>query len=747
MKWIYLPCLLSPLLRAAEPVLPGTEPLAPQADLSATMVAQVDAFLLKEIEASKSKRTFAARTVAENRTLLAKQIGVVESRVPPGMERAGNLENGGLLLDTKEVRVLQVRWPVLDGLSGEGILIQPKAGSLGRVIYAPDADVLPEALAGLHTGSADGNLLHSGFEVLIPALINRETAHSGSTVYGVKTNVPHREWIYRQAFVQGRHIIGLEVQKLLAAVDWFASQKEGQPIIIAGAGEGGMLALLAGALDERIHSVYVAGHFGPRERAWEEPIYRNVQGLLRDFGDAELAAMIAPRPLAVHQWAYPSIGGPPAAVQGARSIAAPGKLTRPENAEVQAEAERARLLAKQDGPWLKVFDASSNNEDIISLLVSKEAAAAFSRQLAASKGGTTTTSTRNFADENTARQKRLVNEMSAWCQKQLFAGERERDTEFWKKRPATLPEYEEWEEQQRDHFWKDVIGDLPWPNVPMKPRSRLVRETEKVAVYEVVMDVWDGVFAWGWLALPKDIKPGEKRPVVVCQHGLEGIPEDCLNDDPNSKAWKPYKAFALKLAEEGFVTFSPHNLYRGFDAFRGLQRKLNLLGKSLFSVIIPQHARIIEWLKAQPWTDGDRIAFYGLSYGGKSAMRIPAVLKDYCLSICSGDFNEWVRKCASTDMRMSYVFTHEYEIWEWNLGGSFNYAEMAALIAPRPFMVERGHDDGVGTDEWVNYEYAKVRRLYEKLGIIDRTTIEHFNDGHTIHGAGSFEFLRKHLAR
>ena len=25
-------------------------------------------------------------------------------------------------------------------------------------------------------------------------------------------------------------------------------------------------------------------------------------------------------------------------------------------------------------------------------------------------------------------------------------------------------------------------------------------------------------------------------------------------------------------------------------------------------------------------------------------------------------------------------------------------------IAPRPFMVERGHDDGVGLDEWVAFE-------------------------------------------
>ena len=36
---------------------------------------------------------------------------------------------------------------------------------------------------------------------------------------------------------------------------------------------------------------------------------------------------------------------------------------------------------------------------------------------------------------------------------------------------------------------------------------------------------------------------------------------------------------------------------------------------------------------------------------------------------------------------------------EFDLGNTFNYGEMAGLIAPRPFMVERGHDDGVAPDE------------------------------------------------
>jgi hypothetical protein len=91
------------------------------------------------------------------------------------------------------------------------------------------------------------------------------------------------------------------------------------------------------------------------------------------------------------------------------------------------------------------------------------------------------------------------------------------------------------------------------------------------------------------------------------------------------------------------------------------------------------------------------------------------------------------------------MFSGEYEMSEFNLGHTFNYAEMAALIAPRPFMVERGHNDGVGIDEWIAYEFAKVRRLYSRLKIPLRTEIEFFAGGHEIHGQGTFRFLQKHL--
>ena len=83
---------------------------------------------------------------------------------------------------------------------------------------------------------------------------------------------------------------------------------------------------------------------------------------------------------------------------------------------------------------------------------------------------------------------------------------------------------------------------------------------------------------------------------------------------------------------------------------------------------------------------------------------------------------------------------------EWNMGHVAGYADLASLMAPRPFMVERGHDDGVAPDEWVAEEYAKTRRHYDKLGLRKQTEIEFFDGPHTIHGVQTYKFLHKHLA-
>jgi len=244
--------------------------------------------------------------------------------------------------------------------------------------------------------------------------------------------------------------------------------------------------------------------------------------------------------------------------------------------------------------------------------------------------------------------------------------------------------------------------------------------------------------------VPKDLGPGEKRPLVVAQHGLNSRPQDLI-EAKDGRMKEMYQDFAARLAERGFVVYAPQNPYIGDEEFRRLVRKAQPLKLSLYSFILRQHQRALDWLVTLPFVDAERIAFYGLSYGGKTAMRVAPLIDRYRAVICSGDFNEWLWKLTSLRAPFSYLFTPEYDVLEWNVGNTFNYAELAWLILPRPFMVERGHRDPVSIDEWVAFEYARVRRVYDELGLGSRTAIEFFNGGHQINGQGTFDFLHQHL--
>jgi len=744
MKLIAAVTIALACVAASEP-LPGTQPLTAQGDLASQMVEGIDRFLLKETEATVERRAALwakPQDPAARRQRLAKIIGAVEKREP--FEELSLLAAPGAeprVARSDLVDVFAVRWPVLNGVNAEGLLLHPAGGRkpLADVVAIPDAGQTPEQISGVGPalGAGDQFALHlaeAGCRVLVPVVIDRADTYSVSLA-GQATNQPHREWVYRPAFEVGRHVIGYEVQKVLAAVDYFARNPERKKIGVMGYGEGGLLALYATALDERIDAACVSGYFGPRDNLWREPIYRNLFGLLNEFGDAELAAMVAPRPLVVDACEAPRVDGPPPVRQG-RKGAAPGKIETSDPAAVTQEVERAQAIVK--GSWSVRMTAGG-------------AGPVGDRPLLEALGATDKAQSQplqslRLQSDPQPRMRRQIEQLSEFTQALVRESEYTR-RKFWEKADTARKarSVEQWTEatgSYREYFENDVVGRFDRSLLDPNVRTRPVYDEPKFTGYEVMMDVFPDVIAYGILLVPKDIKQGERRPVVVCQHGLEGRPQDVADPKVDSHY---YHRFAFQLADQGFVTYAPQNPYIFGDRFRTLQRKANPLGKTLFSVIVPQHRQATQWLASLPFVDEKRIAFYGLSYGGKTAMRVPPLVDRYCLSICSADFNEWVWKNTSIRSPYSYVPNIEYEIFEWDLASTFNYAEMAGLICPRPFMVERGHDDGVAPDEWVAYEFAKVNKLYTDLKIPDRTRIEFFDGPHTIHGVGTFQFLHEQL--
>lgn len=704
--------------------------------------------------------------IQDSRKALAKKLGVVDARLPSHFEfltenslSLDGAPNSAQVAEGPNFVVYQVRWDVLPGFSAEGLYVNPttKEGEIASpplMVLMPDADDTPEDLLGM-TPKCDPQqrialrFALAGFRMLIPAPLNRTLYEDkGPNQAAIRKSAQsHREWIYRQAFQMGRHPLGYEIQSLLAGVDWFTESQPGSTITVVGHGEGGRAALYAAALDTRISHAFISGAFGPRDGNWAEPIYRNIYHLLPDHGDASVAALIAPRTLLVEHTEFPTVGDQK------------GDLATPAFTEVEREWKRIAEIS--NSPTLPAtFFLSEAHEGARGDFPS---VAGFLQAI-----GEATTVDRTpplalmmddrMGFDSDARHERIFRGMQNHVQSLVDGSDRVREQFFryaaepdlkpakWstlKEHPTLSPlAFVEKADGYRDEFEHKNIGIFDEELSPLNPRTRKLRETDRWTMWEVGLDVYPEMEAWGVLVMPKGIKKGEKRPVVVCQHGRDGVPRDCIDADKTA-----YNQFGIVLAERGYITYAPHNLYRGEDRYRWLDRKANEIGASLFSFIIASHRQHLAWLKSLPEVDDDHIAFYGLSYGGESAMRIPAILTDYCLSICSGDFNQWTRKVADPDAPSSFMKSIEWEMPYWNLGNTFDYSEMAALIFPRPFFVERGHDDLVSTDSWVAHEYANVRYLYGAFGMADRTGIEFFRGGHSIHGVGSFAFLEKHLGK
>lgn len=695
------------------------------------------------------------KSIAPNRTRFKKIIGVVDEReLVKELTLMETTANRALVAETDAYTIYSVSWPVLKGVTGAGLWVEPRTNVRAQMVVLPDADWTPEMLMGLSPGvhpeaQFARRLAGAGCRIIIPVLINRDDIWSGNPEITM-TNQPHREFIYRRAYEVGRHIIGYEVQKVLAAVDWLTHQSPDLPVAVAGYGEGGLIALYSAAADTRINGALVSGYFQEREGMWKEPVYRNVWGLLEEFGDAEIAGLIAPRLLVVEACKGPEVEGPPLATGKRKDVAAPGRLKTPPLESVLAEACRAEKIFQK----LKVAEK-------LQVVVSGKGTGLPGSTVAIEKfltglgvdTGILQPQDNQLIDRRSdfdpgSRMHDQFMELLGHLDIVINQSGKQRE-KFWDEAdPSSVGQWTKTTKFYKEYFWKEVIGKMPDPSQSFNPGSRLTYETPKWRGYWVKLDVWPEIIAAGILLIPKDIQPGERRPVVVFQHGLDGFPEQLI--DPNIES--AYHSFGSQLADEGYIVYAPQNptgllLQEPLNekSFRIIQRMANPLKLSLFSVIIGQHDQTLKWLKQLSFVDGKRIGFYGLSYGGATAMRVPPVLQDYSVVICSANFNEWVWKTTSLDFSSSYMFVQEYEIFDFNLGNTLNYAEMASLIAPRPFMVERGHSDGVAPEEWVAYEYAKVRRLYDHLGIGDRTTIEFFNGQHEIHGVGTLQFLKKHL--
>ncbi|MDR1153241.1 MAG: acetylxylan esterase [Bacteroidales bacterium] len=721
---------LSASIFAQQQQLPDTSPIEWTENYFERNSRLITEFLDREIGESESRRAqywnrdFSSRdayqkSVEKNRERLKFIIGVRDRRIEfESPELICTLDVPPSVAENATHTVRAIRWKVFDGFSAEGLLVSPKSARAKKtVIHLPLAGTSPEELL-----SGGDELLKTDWfappsedeQMIVPVIVSRNLGQYK------RVQLPYREFIYRQAYQLGRHIIGYEVQEILALVDWLKKTPD-MRVTVQGQGDGGLLALYAAAVDTRIDGALVVDYFDRRDRLCDEPIDRNVFSLLREFGDAEIAGLICPRPLTVALHSAPELELPFNRPWNSKYGGAPGTLKKLNPESVEAEVERAKKITEPLGvDWISI------------------------KELKAKPGGFNTA---NFSIvRGILSEQHIVRGMENHTQ-QLLGNSVFTRRDFWKKLNTSSPEkIAETVEWYRDYFSKNVVGEFEEPLLPLNPRTRFFRDCETYTIYEVELDVYKDLTAFGFLLIPKTLRDGQKLPAIVGQHGLEvDAKMHIIEFDPKKDTGH---AMITKLCNGGYVTFAPQGIFKLSHKFRFNQRQLNSLGRNLFAVMTAQQKQIVKFLQTLSFVDGDRIGFYGCSYGGTTAMFVPPLIPDYGAVVCSANFNYWNDKVAGTLLPQSYMFDWQYEIFDFDLANTFDHSDMTRLIAPRPFMVERGHDDGVALDEYVAFEFGKVRYYYDMhLKMPERAEILFLPDGHLPYVTPVLPFLDKWLKK
>jgi dienelactone hydrolase len=264
-------------------------------------------------------------------------------------------------------------------------------------------------------------------------------------------------------------------------------------------------------------------------------------------------------------------------------------------------------------------------------------------------------------------------------------------------------------------------------------RDKIVYDTER----------WMSVPAY--LLVPHDRT--RRGPAVLAQHGHgPGKDEVCGLVDQGDEGSEP-NVYGHELARRGYVVLAPDlrtfgeradwdppNIYHCDHAYM----YASLLGFQLLALDLWDLARGIDVLCEHPLVDRRRIGMVGLSQGGTCTLFLAAWDRRVRAAVVSGYFNRW-DACATIG---------------WNMCGSqvlngitttVDHADLGALIAPRPLLVETGTQDNIFPAAAATRAMADLRPVYEALGAGDRLEHDVFDGPHKWHGVAAYPFLARWL--
>ncbi len=719
--------------------LKGTEPLDLPLpwDLLEQQRQEIIHYFLNQISATPARRDQLWRpdfssprnyeeSIQLHRNHLRQMLGLIESK--PGTPDIRVLKQNAAL------RIEDVTIPIQSEFRARALVFLPQSATpAAAVIVIPPANESREEYVGLVEGMSPAEwltaLLARKIAVAIPLTVERTDDHPICQKAGGRDR---RTVLWRAGFIVGRTLVGLEVQQVLAIRSFLSAKPEVDPkrIALLGERQGGMTALYAGAVDDKLSAVATVDYFEQREDCWQEPVDRVLYGQLNEFGDAEIAALIAPRPMLIATNPAGPVSYPKVRVEAGRARRFYQGLGATEHLTTMVVADGAMRTAASKLATSLRADAAERPVDLPLRFSSQE------------------------VDERRNEQfEELYNYLHG-----LDSGSDEVRKRYWQLE-STPPQDRKQKIAEARAALAELVGVVPADKSPLRARTALIGETDKFLAFEVLLDVLPRVHVYGQLLVPR-VAGGSMHdalPAVICQHGFGGAPKYVTGMGSELESNDHfYHRFGERLAERGYVVFAPYltvpvdttppNIVHRADLINPLVRMAAALGMLRTSIELAKLHRVVDFLQSLPFVNSDRIGYYGLSYGGYSAMWMPPLEPRLKFTIISAHFNDW-RLMLTDDTRLgdSYWTLPDDDFHNWNVLNRFTHTELIAAMWPRPVCIEWGLNDPVTPPAWHERAWKDLEKFRDAWNLEDRIVDDDFIGPHSIHGIQTFFFIDRWL--
>lgn len=273
--------------------------------------------------------------------------------------------------------------------------------------------------------------------------------------------------------------------------------------------------------------------------------------------------------------------------------------------------------------------------------------------------------------------------------------------------------------EKPEAYREDLKNMLGWPladycaetlpNVHME----LLSTEDGYAVYRAEFEILEGFFMAGLFFKETG---GEKKPLVIVQHGGQGTPERISGVYGSTEL---YHDMLSRVRDMGVHVFAPQLLLWAdsygvpFDR-KSIDARLKRVGSSIAAVEIFGIRRILDYFE-----DADYVSAFGmvgLSYGGFYTLFTSAIDTRIKASI----------SCSFFNTRDKFPWSD----WVWNDSAYlFDDAEAACLVYPRKLYIAIGDNDEMFDSRYSVEAFRKLTTLCEEVGT-DWVTFEVFSGTH-----------------